>query len=142
IPTPDVTVVEVTSPCSLSTLGALASVSLYVCSKLVVDEDSWTTFSDYYQGGVRPCSSITIAFPFTSGSLCISSATRLRIATPPTGQHQHLHLLLFLDAHPNSTSWPVQEQDHHLILEVPVLVELHLLHQQAKAFPCELFLRK
>ncbi|GKD79864.1 hypothetical protein Tco_1342485, partial [Tanacetum coccineum] len=40
IPTPDVTVVEATSPCSLSTLGAVASVSLSVRSESVVDEDS------------------------------------------------------------------------------------------------------
>ncbi|GKG25012.1 hypothetical protein Tco_0395640, partial [Tanacetum coccineum] len=46
IPTPDVTVVEATSPCSLSTLGAVASVSLSIHFESVVNEDSWTTFSD------------------------------------------------------------------------------------------------
>ncbi|GKE42059.1 hypothetical protein Tco_1469343 [Tanacetum coccineum] len=46
IPTTDVTVDEATSPCSLSSLGAAAFVSLYVRSESVVDKDSWTTFSD------------------------------------------------------------------------------------------------
>ncbi|GJV59934.1 hypothetical protein Tco_1466034 [Tanacetum coccineum] len=46
IPTPDVTVVEATSPSSLSTLGAVAYVPLSVRSESVVDEDSGTTFSD------------------------------------------------------------------------------------------------
>ncbi|GKG62258.1 hypothetical protein Tco_0632162, partial [Tanacetum coccineum] len=46
IPNPDVTVDEATSPCSLSPLGTATSVSLSVRSKSVVDEDSWTTFSD------------------------------------------------------------------------------------------------
>ncbi|GKE29943.1 hypothetical protein Tco_1445327 [Tanacetum coccineum] len=46
IPTPDVIEVEATSPCSLSTLGVVASVPLSVHSESVVDEDSWTTFSD------------------------------------------------------------------------------------------------
>ncbi|GJS83746.1 hypothetical protein Tco_0750287 [Tanacetum coccineum] len=40
IPTPDVTVDEATSPCSLSSLGAAASISLYVRFESVIDEDS------------------------------------------------------------------------------------------------------
>ncbi|GKG61277.1 hypothetical protein Tco_0619002, partial [Tanacetum coccineum] len=39
IPTPDVTKDEATSPCSLSPLGAAASVPLSIRSESVVDED-------------------------------------------------------------------------------------------------------
>ncbi|GKF30675.1 hypothetical protein Tco_0100473 [Tanacetum coccineum] len=51
IPTPDVTIDEATSPYSLSPLGAAASVLLSIHSESVVDEDSWTTFSNVSSSG-------------------------------------------------------------------------------------------
>ncbi|GKA25446.1 hypothetical protein Tco_0711555 [Tanacetum coccineum] len=45
-------------------------------------------------------------------------------------EHQYLHLISFPDAHPDSSSWPVRDRDHHLLLEVLVVGELHLLFRQ------------
>ncbi|GJS11192.1 hypothetical protein Tco_0367988 [Tanacetum coccineum] len=84
--TPDVTVDEFTSPCSLSPLGAATSVSLSVHSESVVDEDSWITFSDTIRE-CSTCSSVTMTLPLptTSSSLGVVSDTGSLIVTPPTG---------------------------------------------------------